>query len=979
MRTPVNSRPRGFALVAAHALVILVSAARAQTAAGAGAGEVQQLQAFVVTGSNIPSTETAEEATAAPLVVYDRKAIGRSGAQTLTELLQNSTVSNGGAVPASNNATGWTPSASSVSVHGLGPEATLILVNGHRVANYPIGAGGTLAFVDLGTIPLPAVERVEVLKDGASAIYGADAVAGVINIRLRTAVDGTTISLGYRNTTSKDAGEYAAGIVQGVSRGNFSLTVAVNYSRRAAIFNTDRAYSATPPFLSTNSSPINLQLTRAAYDEAVGLPPGTPPPGVPATRAVFFATPGVTPGATGGNTLALDGNVVSGGTNLGLTPANQYLYSPGPRSRFNFNQFAGSLPEKERRGVSLVGDCRLGDRSDWRAGFEAILQSNFTENVLAPAATSFFTSLGNVELVIPARTPNPLPLPDGRARAAPAGAYNPFNPFNQDLAGTTRYRLAEFGNRVMDETNDAALLTAGLRKESPPDQWSLDLGLRYSRINNRTAYTMVSRSRLNRIMNQADPIFNPASPEFIGTTTAYNPFGYYGNPIASNQAAVAYATVHEHDRATSDLTNGFLAVSRPEFWPGPAGAVGLAAGIDFRRETVGQSPDPFYLNGDIVGGGAAIVAHAAREVLAAYAEVRLPVFSSARNIPGAHSLTLNLAGRIESFLTSHQSKGLPKVALRWQPAGDALTVRASYGTGIRQPSLFELNNSSQAGPAELQDPRNATTNVAVNAIIRSNAGLRPETTSAASAGFVWTAGLGRSRLTLAVDGWRVVRDGTVTVSLQNTLNRYYGTAPGGIQPGESVVLDAAGEPALVTSLYLNAGRTEATGIDFTGSWLIPTAAWGRFELSVAGSRLLSMRISTLPGLPPVEMLNQDASNGSALDGYLRWKGRTGVTWSRKRLSLGLTGRFTDGFQDVDLNGNNFQVASTWTWDAQAAYEWTGSPHRWLRHTKLTAGAINVLDRRPPTAYGGGGSPVGYPGFLYTAEGRMIYVSLEKKY
>src|SRR5215216_4462913 len=167
-------------------------------------GDVQKLDKFTVTGSYIPTNETAFTAGVSPVVRIDQKVIDESGFSNVSELLQRVTVSNGGSVPISNNATGFTPAATSTSLRGLGPEATLVLINGRRVAPYPIGNGGTTAFVDLNSIALSAVDSIEVLKDGASAIYGADAVAGVVNIKLKRGMDGTQVTLNYGNTTKKD-------------------------------------------------------------------------------------------------------------------------------------------------------------------------------------------------------------------------------------------------------------------------------------------------------------------------------------------------------------------------------------------------------------------------------------------------------------------------------------------------------------------------------------------------------------------------------------------------------------------------------------------------------------------------------------------------------------------------------------------------------------------------------------------------------
>ena len=151
------------------------------------------METFTVTGSYIPTNETAFTAGVSPVIRIDQKVIDESGLSNVTELLQRVTVSNGGAVPISNNGTGFTPAATSASLRGLGPEATLVLLNGRRVAPYPIGNSGTTAFVDLNTIPLSSVDTIEVLKDGASAIYGADAVAGVINIKMRRGFDDSAV------------------------------------------------------------------------------------------------------------------------------------------------------------------------------------------------------------------------------------------------------------------------------------------------------------------------------------------------------------------------------------------------------------------------------------------------------------------------------------------------------------------------------------------------------------------------------------------------------------------------------------------------------------------------------------------------------------------------------------------------------------------------------------------------------------------
>src|SRR5205823_7351729 len=151
-----------------------------QPAAGAPTTGTAEAERVIVTGSNIP---TAEEVGPNPVLALNRDLIEKSGERQAAELLKDLPVANANGVPISNNSTGFTPGAASVSLRGFTPEATLLLIDGRRVAPYPVGQGGTSSFQDLFTIPLPAIQSIEILKDGASTTYGADAVAGVVNLK----------------------------------------------------------------------------------------------------------------------------------------------------------------------------------------------------------------------------------------------------------------------------------------------------------------------------------------------------------------------------------------------------------------------------------------------------------------------------------------------------------------------------------------------------------------------------------------------------------------------------------------------------------------------------------------------------------------------------------------------------------------------------------------------------------------------------
>ncbi|MDP3073338.1 MAG: TonB-dependent receptor [Opitutaceae bacterium] len=943
----------------------------------------QKLEAFVVTGSYIPSVESSVEAGASPVVRVDRKAIDESGLTSTAELLQKITVSNANAVPISNNALGFTPGASTISLRGLGPEATLILINGRRVAAYPVGVGGATAFVDLGSIPLAAVEAIEVLKDGASAIYGADAVAGVVNVKLRRGLSGSEASLSYGNTTNKDSHEFVASLATGVNTGRVSLLVGLNLYRKGGIKDADRDYSRVAPFSSANSSPFNLELSRFSAAAAIGQPVGAPIRGVANFDFSFFANSG----ADAGNT--------------GARPAAQYTYSRDRASTFNPNEFSSSYPEVRRGGGMLSGEVKLFRTDNIAAYGDLSWQRVNVDYELAPTATGDFETPGQVSLVIPARTANPIltvldfntfsllsvlpgfpvrlgmfPGPGTRfvngtaQRLAPAGASNPFNPFNQDISGDSRGRLAEFGNRLIRSRNDAGLITAGIKGDNVAGKWNFDASITGSSIRDVTRNRATSATRFNQVVNAASPVFDPRSPSYLGTSTPYNPFGYYRNPIAGNAALADYAHVPFSDDHKSTLVQLAAVGSTRELLRLPGGAVGLAFGAEFRREQLNQNPSEFGLAGDLVGFAPSAVTRAQRKVSGFFAELRVPILAS---------LEAGLAGRHEVFHTSGQEKTVPKATLRWQPFSRQLTLRASYSEGFREPSLFERYSSPISALSPILDPRDFFLEPEQRITLRGNRRLAAEKTDYFNTGFVWSPTQPRIKgLTLGADFWAVTRTGTVQANPQNTVYRFFGLTPGGMLPGESVQFSSSGSISSVNALFYNVGRTVVEGWDFSGGYQLLTDALGRFDFSTIWTLTTRFDRAAVAGATLRSVLGQD-STSTAADGYLKLKGRGIVNWSYRNWGVVLVCHYTDGFDDFDPLGNAYRVRDRYLTDAQVSYTFRGSQKAWLRDTRLTLGARNVADWDPPQAYGNGGNSSSYPGGLYTSEGRFIYFSANRKF
>ncbi len=976
-------------LLASASSLIACGFALGQQTANPTPDNTVKMEKFTVTGSLIPLTETSGEATAFPVTTFDRATIDKLSYKNAAELLQKIAFSNGGSVPISNNATATSGplGATSISLRGLGPEATLVLINGRRVAQYPSGAGdvGGSPFVDLSSIPVAAIERIEVLKDGASSTYGADAVAGVVNIIMRRNYTGTDLFVSYGNTTKKDSSETTASLVSGAAFDKGSVTAGLNYYHRAAIFNADRSYSAVPPFLSSNSSPPNFQVTYAAAWAALGVAPGTPIAGTAANNGSGIGAannPNLPLKATSGPSSTVPGPGNQNASNNGLLPASAYSFNStdGNKSRFNFNEFSGSYPSSERKTAFFNGERKLFGTDNVKGYFEFSYSNNFTENQLAPLATGTFTAPLVNEIVIPSRTTNPLPLPDGRARSAPAGAFNEFNPFNIDLTGTTKARLAEFGNRILLDTVDAYSFTAGMKGEDVFGHWNFDAGFRYSQIHQASDAKLISSSRFNQILNGNDPIFNPTSSSFIGTTHPYNPFGFFRNPIPNNSLLVKYATIHNQFQAQSQLLIGNITFSTNELFSLPGGNAGAAFGYEYRTESIDQTLDGFSAGGDVLGNSPVTATIGQRKVGALFGEMSLPIFSSKNGVDFAHSLSLNIALRNEQFLTEGKNTTVPKLGVRWQPGDETLTIRASASKGYREPSLFELHAGLLPNGKTIFDPKQGALFEELSVLTRGNSKLAPETSKAFNVGAVWTPKAIKG-FTASIDWWRIDRDGTVVASFQDVINREAGAVPGGLLAGEKVIRDSSGSPLQITAVFRNVGKTVVKGIDLATSYSMPTDNLGRFDFSVAGAYMYTYKRANLPGGALVELIGTDASVEKAgYDGFLKLKGRAEVNWAIHNFGTTVAANYTDGFTDVDANtGENFEVDSRTLYDVQFTYDLAPGSAAWYGSTRLTVGANNVFDRDPPFASGNGSNSVGYPAYLYNSTGRFVYVSLAKKF
>jgi iron complex outermembrane recepter protein len=298
--------------------------------------------------------------------------------------------------------------------------------------------------------------------------------------------------------------------------------------------------------------------------------------------------------------------------------------------------------------------------------------------------------------------------------------------------------LAEFPNRIVIDTTEAFLSTLGLRGDKLFDgSWGYDGAMRYSEVRDTATDTFVSNDRFNLILNAADPIFDPGSPEYIGTTVPYNPFGDYRVPISTNQAGINFATVHPNDLNVSKLTTADFTLYTTSLFTLPAGGVGFAVGGQFRRETIQAQPDQLELEGDIIGQGTTVLTHAGRKSFAIYGETNIPIFSPANSRVGLYSLEIAASARFEDYRNNDTNILVPKLGLRWQPWDETLTVRSTWGERFREPSLFELYAAPVQGFQLLTDPITGITDE-TPVRINTNSKLEPEDSRNFTAGIVYS-------------------------------------------------------------------------------------------------------------------------------------------------------------------------------------------------------------------------------------------------
>ena len=495
----------------------------------------QELQRVTVTGSNIKRTDTE---TASPVQVLTRDDIEKTGKQSIQEVLRGVTADGQGSIPSSFS-NGFASGSAAVSLRGLGVNSTLVLVNGRRMTTYGLADDGSRSFVDLNTIPLEAVDRIEVLKDGASAIYGADAVGGVVNIILRKSYNGAAIGGSYGQTGHSDGQTTRAFGTIGfgdLEKDKYNVFFSVEASQQKHIMSTDRGFIGD-----TDLTGLGFyDTTNGAPRPWIGAGPSANSPyGLirnPATKARVNVTPCPVVGSNG-------------------------------LCRFNTLTYQEVQPAIDR--LNFFGRGTLEFSPNLRAYAEVGLFDSKTKAIGTLGATNDGGVYDPSNPLEPVKIHGLLNLPAG----------HPDNPYGVDRA--LGLRPFDFGGRNRNTESTVTRLIEGL--QGSVMGWDFDFGLGYigSRLkDHQTGF--VRYSVMQAALNN-------------GTYRVNNP------GLAAPGVLAAISPTLEETPTSSVKLIDFKA-SR-ELMTLPGGPLGVAIGAEARWESANTPPVPFTDTGDIVGLG----------------------------------------------------------------------------------------------------------------------------------------------------------------------------------------------------------------------------------------------------------------------------------------------------------------------------------------------------------------------------------------
>jgi len=917
-----------FSAIGAAVLMAMAASAQAQ--------EPAQIARVEVTGSSIKRVDSES---ALPVTVVTREEIRRSGVASTEALLASiSSMASAGGLNTGAGAGSSTYGLSSVSLRGLGSDRTLVLVNGRRVAPFA-GGGGTT--VNVASIPLAAIERVEVLKDGASGVYGSDAVAGVINFILSKSTTGVELSATAGSPTAKGGGKNnRVSIVAGygdLDKDRFNITASAGLEKETALFGRDREFSKT--------GNIDPYIVSGATGQGNIEGPYTPGKVVNGKWVEGTAGADFLGGSGYGNPLAQADKCADIGMFKNPTPNST---SKMPFCAYDSSPSVGLVPKRDLVTLSANLTVKLGEKAELFGDVlysQSKVQQQFQPS---PIRNGFLTSdeefaKQGVDPVMLLRPNNP-----NYKIAADYLTKNGFGNLVGQALGVTA-RVYDFGDRTELSTADQSRLVLGVRGEFAGHDYELAATHNEGKTHGKVTNGYFSQVAFVKAVNAENSDYNPFSLTQSETFRKAIEGAKYNGDTTSFKSKV-------------DVIDGKVS---GELMALPAGPLLYAAGAQLRKESYVKSPSPAMFSGDIAGlGGATKPLDKSRTVKAVFAELNIPVIKTVEAGLALRHDNYNDAGSTTNY----------KVNVRFQPI-KAVMLRGSAGTGFRAPTLVDLWDPQVLGTsAQFDDPGTGEKKIQVPSMTGGNPLLKPEKSTQSSFGIVVSP---IKDMTLSADLFRVkMKD---TLSLASVQEIVSGFRKGDASYANLVKLNPSGSIKQVDVIQSNTGSADVQGVDLEASYRLRFAG-SSLDLAFNGTYMdkfdqmspggvMSHKVGTIVDKAGNPVLGAD--NGGVV---LRWKHNLQATYTQGNWAGTLSQDYASGYEaGHDLNDKPNFMPSLALYNANISY--TG-----FKNLRLTVGARNLFDKQPAVFTPASNQfQTGYDVSQYDPRGRFVYFTAGYKF
>ena len=920
--------------------------------------DAEELEEVVVTGSRI-RRDPLNEATAIMELGYDD--INSSGQTNLGETLQNLPIT--GSAPNSSfnvpgnsgfpqDGAGIGAGAVQLSLRNVGAKRTLVLVDGKRwIAG--ASASGVPSTVDLNTIPDNVIDRVEILQDGASAIYGSDAIGGVVNIITNRDFEGFRLDAQTGEYLSDNDGEsHSIGLLWGGANDTTHMVLSASYTDERGVETAGRDQSRFP---NPNATSCDVTGSRCSSFTPQG-------------RYIFG------PNYAGGASVTLnDGVLNDGGANIPqFDPANpnslDYHTFTGA-DRFNYNGPGFNFLRTPNKRVNIYGAVT----HELASNIDLVAKASYTNRSSKTKAA-----------------PEPLCLGNGCGNRINDNFLihidNPYNPFGVDLSvadGTLEFfgrRPLESGGRLFFQDVDTYFVSVGLEGEfesAGGRNFYWDVTGSYGE-NQGFQEKQNSHNAAKLQIAMGDPAVCAATPNCV-------PFNFFGGQGPDGNGSITqdmldFVTYTQRDFSEQTLVNYSFNIAG-DLFEMPAGTAGFAAGAEYRDQEGSFRPDPVAERGETAGIPSGATA-GDFDVSEYYAEVNLPLLSA-----DAMYWEVNLAARYSDYSTSG-SENTYKASTLFQPM-EALSLRASISTGFRAPGIGELFGGAaredftfldpcadvlaQAGSAnggrDTPQPQNIIDNCAnpavggsnsaagfagvpvgyiqnnpsLSAVSAGNAALTAETSDSYTVGAVWSTEVGANWIeafTISLDYFNLEIDDAVSsrdssdviTACAETLDPLF---------CDLTPRAVSGAPDVIDNQLQNIGGIETSGYDLMLNYVGPETSWGQLEATF-NATFLDEYIERTANIGGGET-SLDRSGTITSETFerafpeLRWT--TNLGWTRDRWAAAMSFRWTDEMTDADGE----ELDSVLFTDLRVTY----TPAILDDGLTVSVGFNNVFDEDPP--------------------------------